>query len=283
MAYTREERERNKILLLATLNYLIEYHSRDMVFDDYSPSKQWYLQDLKQTEIDIEKSRSKQIKRRLEMHTSILRSRNDQVFNKYIKKNTNYEIDLFETFKTAVLPIIKKGRIDDNDVYLVEDFINAYAENIDEQEKIINLNNLQAKRESYLNDLLQDEDVITEKFNLIVQGKKSWTIAEEDYEEYLRESNKNWLLAEAIAPNGTNKLHLQFSGKGEQALTYINISLKGGFGSIYTAIGEKLPIKMYWKDDHNVVVETKSDYKFMNKYKQVSSYGDVVKIEYVEI
>ncbi|MES2447393.1 MAG: hypothetical protein V4546_09440 [Bacteroidota bacterium] len=282
MAFSKEEREINKILLIATLNYLLEYHSQDMVFDDFSPSKQWYLQELKQAELDIKNSRSQRIKRRLDLHTAILRSKFDQGYNKYIKENTSYEVNLFEQFKADVLPIIKKGSINHNDVYLVEYYMKAYSTNPNEQDNIAILKNLQAKREAYLNDLCKNNEVITESYHLIIQGKKSWTVADEDYEQFYKENSKDWLLEEVIAPNGIDKLLIQHSGKGEHALTYIIIELKGGSGSIYGALGEKLPLKTYWRNDNTVVVETKSDYEILNKYNQVSSYGDIVKIEYVE-
>lgn len=282
MAFSKEERERNKSILTATLNYLLEYHAQDIVFDDYSPSKQWYLQELKQAELDIKNSRSLRIKRRIEMHTAILRSRYDQGYNKYIKENTSYEVDLFDKFKADVLPILKKGSIDDNDVYMIENFIKAYAENADEQENIAILKNLQAERKAYLNKLSQSEKLIPKTYHFITKGKKSWNVADEDYKEFHKEINKDWFLEEVVAPNGTDKLLIQHSGKGKHALTYIVIELKGGSGTIYAALGEKLSIKTYWKDDHTVVVETKSDYEILNKYKQVSSYGYVVKIEYIE-
>jgi hypothetical protein len=282
MPFSKEERERSKILLIATLHYLLEYHSQDMVFDDYSPSKQWYLQELKQAELDIKNSRSQQIKRRLDLHTSILRSKFDQGLNKYINEKTNYEIDVFEQFKSDVLPIIKKNKIDDRDVYVVENYLKAYFENADEQDNIAILKNLQIKREAYLNDLAQGEELITKNFHEIIQGKKSWTVADQDYEQFFKGNNKDWLLEEVIAPNGINKLLIQHSGKGEHALTYIVIELKGGSGTIYVALGEKLPIKTYWENDQTVVVETKKNYEILNKYRQVSSYGNIVKIEYLE-
>ncbi|RZK14409.1 MAG: hypothetical protein EOO43_16385, partial [Flavobacterium sp.] len=158
MVFSKEEREHNKSILIAMLNYLLEYHSQDMVFDNYSPSKQWYLQELNQAELDIKNSRSQQIKRRLELHSSILRSKYDQGINKYIQENTNYEIDIFEQFKDDVLPIIEKGSLDGNDAYLVENFMKAYATNQREQENIEILKNLQAKREDYLNNLAQGEE-----------------------------------------------------------------------------------------------------------------------------
>ncbi|TCC93629.1 hypothetical protein EZ428_02340 [Pedobacter frigiditerrae] len=276
MAYTKEEREKNKSILLATLNYLLEYHSGDMVFDDYSPSKDWYLGDIKKTELDIKKYRSKQIKRRLDMHISLLRHHYDQGLNNYIKENTGYNIDIFEEFKINVMPIISKGRIVDNDVYLIENYLKAYGTHPEEQENVDLLKGLLAKRETEISRLKALGGLITIEGYSVVQGKNSWTMNAIDYHKL----SKKWLLCEEIAPNGFCKLSVQISGKGEHALTYVNISLRGGVGGVYGAKGEKLPIKVYWKDDHNVIIETKKEYKSIFRYKQVSSYGELVKIEY---
>jgi len=274
LAYTKEERERNKSILLATFNYLLAYHSQDMVFDDYSPSQQWYLSDLARTERDIKNSRSKQIERRLNMHMSLLRHRYDQGYNAYIKANTGYDIDIFESYKAAVLPIIERGRMGSNDVYLIEKYVKAYEKKSEEQENV----NLLKEMLSKYNGFYRGVGTVTKKFCFVVQGNKSWTVDEEG----MKDLHKAWLLYEETAPNGIDKLRVQFSGKGEHAITYINIVLKGGEGLIYGVYGEKLPIKTYWKDNNTVVVVAKSEYKCLNKYQKVSSYGDVVQIEYVE-
>jgi hypothetical protein len=281
LAYTKEDREKNKSILIATLNYLLQYHAIDMLFDEYSSSKQWYLQELKQTEIDIQQSRSAQLKKRLDRHILMFREKYDRGLNKYIKENTGYDFDVFEQYKADALPIILKGSINDNDVYLVEKYLKAYATVPEEESNVGLLRNLLAKRETYLAESHSGEDVINKTY-LIVQGKKSWTVDEADYQKLRKELDKDWLLAEEFAPNGVDKLQVQFSGKGEHALTDVVITLKGGSGSIYSANGEKLPIKAYWKDNHTVIVETSNKYKHHDKYQQVSSYGEVVKIEYVE-
>jgi len=274
LAYSKEERARNKSILLATFNYLLAYHSQAMVFDDYSPSQQWYLSDLAQTERDIKNSRSKQIERRLNMHISLLRHRYDQGYNAYIKVNTGYDMDIFESYKAAVLPIIERGSIQNNDVYLVKNYLKAYEENPEEQENV----NLLKEMLTKYNGFYRGVGTVTKKFCFVVQGNKSWTVDEEG----MKDLHKDWLLYEETAPNGIAKLRIQFSGKGEHALTYINIALKGGEGAIYTAYGEQLPIKTYWKDNNTVVVVAKSEYKCLDKYQKVSSYGEVVHIEYVE-
>lgn len=173
-----------------------------------------------------------------------------------------------------MLPIIERGRMGSNDVYLIEKYVKAYEKKPEEQANVTLLRAMLAKYRGFFTG----EDAIIKKFCFVVQGNKSWTVEEEG----MKDLHKDWLLYEETAPNGINKLHIQFSGKGEHALTYINIALKGGEGSIYAAYGEKLPIKTYWKDNNTVVVVAKSEYKCLDKFQRVSSYGEVVKIEYVE-
>ena len=278
MTLTKEGRERNKKILLALLNYLLEYHSNDMVFDDFSQSKQWYLGDLKRTEEDIKKYRSKQIKKRLDIHISLLRHRYDLNFNDYIKENTGYDIDIFEEYKTRILPILAKKEIDNNDSYLVENYLKAYRLNPKEKENVAILEGLLVAHKIMIDKMMSLGK--TETFYSIVQGKKSITMNEEEYTVYNKKFNDKWLLSEEISPNGLFKLNVQFNGKGACASTYVVISLIAGTGIVYGVVGEKLPIKAYWGDNNSVIIETKKEYKTSCKYSQVSSYGEVFKIEY---
>ncbi|CAM4267590.1 hypothetical protein SAMN06265348_108277 [Pedobacter westerhofensis] len=262
MALTKEERQKNKTLLLATLNYLLEYHSGDMVFDGYSPSKQWFLHDIRRTETDIKNYRTKAIQRRLEQHIMLLKYKFDLGLNQYIKDNTVYDIDIFEQFKTDVLPVISKRKIEDNDLYLVERYLKAYGANPGEQENVSLLKTLLAKREVEKSKWAELTEQITVTFS--VGGK----------------GGHRWLLSEALAPNGVFKLSVQFSGKEEYALTYVNIALPGGNGGIYIIRGYKLPIKAYWKDNHTVIIETKREYEASCAYQQITSYGEQFNIEY---
>ncbi len=275
MTFSKEERERNKKLLLTTLNYLLEYHSGDMVFDDYSPSKQWYLDELRKTDSDIKNSRSAQIKRRLDMHIGLLKYCYDLGLNSYIKENTGYDIDIFEEFKAAVVPIISKGSIENNDVYPVEKYLRAYETHPDQLGNVRLLKALLAEREAEIIRRRSGETIIIKKAEFFTHANGK-TISPTEHQRFM----DSWLMYEVIAPNGLYKLSIQISGTGEYALTYVNISLHGGTGGVYGAKGKKLPIKAYWKDDDHVIIETKNEYEPFFSYQQVSSYGDVVKIEY---
>jgi hypothetical protein len=73
------------------------------------------------------------------------------------------------------------------------------------------------------------------------------------------------------------------SGKGIHSLTYVVVQLRGGSGSIYSIRGRHPNLKAYWKDDHTIVIEVPQERKDTLRYMQVSSFGHVVNIEYLEI
>lgn len=203
--------------------------------------------------------------------------------NSYIKKNTGYDIDIFEEYKTDVMHVLKKGKIDHNDVYFVENYLKAYDANPDQQKNTTLLKELLTKYENDLAEVLKSAGPVEVIYGMAC-GNKSWQGNEAEYKEKLKEFNKDWLLAEELSPNGIDKLNVQFNGKGENALTYVVILLENaGSGTIYCARGEKLPIKAYWKDNHTVIIETKSTYQYHDKCQQVRSYGEVFKIEYIEV
>jgi len=249
------EREHNKAVLLAVLNYLLKYHSVDMVFDGYSPSKEWFLNEIRQTELDIINYRSKTIKRRLNIHLMQLRNKYDLKVNTYIRESTDYDVDIYAEYKTQALSIILKGHIENNDIYVIERYIKAYGADQQEQERITILNGLLAEYETRFKREVNPDSII--------------------YSEVVNDSTN-----EIISPNGNSRLNVQFNGKGSEALTYVNISLKGGTGAICGFKGERLPIKAYWESEYHVIIECNREYNVLFKYSQVSSYGEIIIIKY---
>ena len=255
MTINKLEREHNKAVLLAVLNYLLKYHSVDMVFDGYSPSEEWFLNEIRQTELDITNYRSKTIKRRLNIHLMLLRNKYDLKVNTYIRENTDYEVDIYAEYKTQALSIILKGHIENNDIYVIERYIKAYGADQQEQERITILNGLLSEYETKFKREVNLDAII--------------------YSEVVNDSAN-----EIISPNGNSSLNVQFNRKGSEALTYVNISLKGGTGAICGFKGERLPIKAYWESDYQVIIECNQEYDVLFKYSQVSSYGETIIIKY---
>lgn len=88
--------------------------------------------------------------------------------------------------------------------------------------------------------------------------------------------------SECNFPDAIRRVIVQTNGKEERALTEVCISMKGGFGCIYCAGGENLPVKAYWKDKNTVIIETRKKYPIFVRHHQVRSREDLVKIEYLE-
>ena len=277
MPFTKQEREKHKSILMATLNYLLEFHSGDMVFDVISYSKMWYLREIKLAESYIKNYRSAQIKKRMDMHIALLRERYDQGLNDYIKAHTSYEIDIFAEYKAYVMPIVARGSllVKDYDPN-IEKYLKAYGTQPEEQAHVSLLKTLLAERQA---ELIRSDiagETITVKGFFIVQGKKEFSVSEEEYKQL----TKRGILSEETAPNGQYKLEVRTNGKGAYASTYVHIKLPGGEGGIYGARGDHLPIKAYWQDNNHIIIETKEEYENSFQYHQVTSYGELLKVEY---
>jgi len=91
------------------------------------------------------------------------------------------------------------------------------------------------------------------------------------------------LYGEAMSPDGLRKLRVEKSGKEENALTYIVINLNHVSGSFFSVRGHHPDIKAYWKDNYNIVVETKKNYNAMQKIERIESRKAIIQIEYLEI
>jgi hypothetical protein len=72
------------------------------------------------------------------------------------------------------------------------------------------------------------------------------------------------------------------SGEGIHCLTYVVIELRGGSGSIYCIRGLHPGLNAYWKDDHTIVIEIPREREEIERRQQVSSFGYVINIEYLE-
>jgi len=276
LAYSKEERERNKLVLLATLNYLIENHIDGIAFDDYNPMKEFYLSEIERTQIDIQKSRSGRIKNRLDRLLENLEFKNVPRFKKYIHTHTGYEIELTDRVKAGVLQMLApdyKGVILVNNI---ENYLAIYGDAPEEQENVAILKEMQAKWQAMRDKLIPYEDVITVSKHIVVTGTKQREYSDEEYQKY----SSKWRMYEKTSPDGLSSLRLEISGSGECALTYVVISLRGGSGVIYSARGERLPINAYWENEHHIVIEMPNEYETFFKYNKVSSYGNTISIEY---
>lgn len=87
----------------------------------------------------------------------------------------------------------------------------------------------------------------------------------------------------SYSPDKTKLLTLKEHGrKGEIGYTQIFIEFEGTGSGVYSVDTIKADIKTYWVTNNQIVIETKKNYKGIQKWNQVQSFGDIVKVQYIE-
>jgi hypothetical protein len=104
------ELEKNRILLLGTLDYHLEFYIGSMVFDQWDPAAEFFLQEKQKTEKDYKELRLEMLQMRLHKLLSRLRDRTDLNFERYIKKLTSYDLNIFKELRGEVASIIQREK-----------------------------------------------------------------------------------------------------------------------------------------------------------------------------
>ncbi len=97
-----------------------------------------------------------------------------------------------------------------------------------------------------------------------------------------KESYTN-IIFKSHSPDKTKLLTLKEHGrKGESGYTQVFIEFEGTGSGVYSVDTINAGIKTYWVNDNQIVIETKKSYKGIQKWNQVQSFGDIVKVQYIE-
>jgi hypothetical protein len=96
-------------------------------------------------------------------------------------------------------------------------------------------------------------------------------------ESYTKIISKNY------SPDKTKLLTLKEHGWiGEGGYTQVLIEFKSTGSGVYAIDTIGVDIKTYWLDNNQIVIETKKAYKGEQRWNQVQSFGDIVKVRYIE-
>lgn len=228
------ELDKYRILLQTMLDYHLEHYIGSMVFDQWDPSAEHYLQQKQQAEKDFQDRRLDKLQQVFGRLVESLSNRRDTNFERHLKEKTGYDIGSIEDWRknTAAIDV----RNENGGMPIPECTIIV--------------------------------EVDTRGIPLVKVS---------DMEQYF--STKP---AEFNFPDCIRRVMVRSNGTGKSALTEVSIVLKGGSGCIYCVAGENLPIKAFWKDKNTVVIETKNEYDVSIRHDRVSSFDDIIKIEYVE-
>lgn len=185
----------------------------------------------------------------------------DISFNNYIKQKTGYDIDIFADARKRADEILKQNKItNDQEMRDAIAMQNVYSKNANDQQKSVALDKL-------------IQEYRSKKFEEL----KRQTAAQK-HSFYSKD------IAIVKSPDGKFSLRLNEFGADEANAStsiYLNIEGRGGVG-IYGVKGTNLTIKVEWKDNHTVVIETQKDYQSNMQLHQVQNKDDLIKIEYVE-
>ncbi|HMK17806.1 MAG TPA: hypothetical protein VK492_06405 [Chitinophagaceae bacterium] len=191
------------------------------------------------------------------------RETGDLSFGNYVKEKTGYEIDIFGGFTKRIDKIIERKRIKTENEYrdVLSIIDNLCQQSPVDQDKIDVLNNL----------LIDFDDRIsgtkTPKSNRKSLAPKKYFTNQ---------------LSENLSPDNRRKLTLTEHGDESYASTQVMIQFEESGSGVYAANGINLGIKTYWKDNNTIVIETKKSYLSLQKWEQVQSFQDIVKVEYIE-
>jgi hypothetical protein len=140
----KSELQRHRVILLATIDYIIEkIASENLTSDDFEVIAGYYRRQKQQVEKHFELGRLYNLQQQLNKLTEFPTRGCDLTFNEYIKKKTGYNIDIFDNLRIRVKEIIMQNQIKNkkqfNDIVII---LNVYKQQSVDQEKLDILKNL---------------------------------------------------------------------------------------------------------------------------------------------
>jgi hypothetical protein len=280
------ELDRYRVLLNATLDYLIEHYTGQMVLDESDYALDHYVQERNQSEKYYKERRLDRLKTKLNRLTDILSHSRDLGFRKYLEDKTGYTVDLFEDIRSRVNERLKgteatlfnpssdiEFMISLSETYpdepfdkkVLEALLKKIMESMPPPLKLLS-------RAEYL-ELVNSGD--SEKLTY-VNGKR---VTDDAYEKLMKTLG---LRQKALSPNSLNYVELYSTGKIDCELTYVIIGLSSGSGTIYLTKGDTLPMNIYWEDDHTVIIETSQNYEVYEQFHKVTTKDTVIHVKYIE-
>jgi len=260
----QKELKRNRDILIAALDYSIDrFRTANLRFGEYDPIA--HFEQLKQqTEEHYRQGRLTRLKQWLRDMTEEPRETIDLSFGRYIKEKTGHDIDIFGNFQKRIDKIIERKRIKTENEY--RDVL-AMVDNLCQRTPV------DEHKIDILNNLLIDFD---DKISRTKTPKTKRKLSTKN--SYFTNQ-----LSTVYSPDNKRKLTITESGDEKSAATQIFIEFENGGGAgVYATNGISLGIRTYWKDNNTIIIETRKDYLTLQKWEQVQSFDDIVKVEYIE-
>jgi hypothetical protein len=90
-------------------------------------------------------------------------------------------------------------------------------------------------------------------------------------------------LQKEYSPDNSKNVEVYEAGLDSvECSTQVIVNFKNNGSGVYSVQGNNKGIKVYWKDNSTIVIETFKNYNTTQKLSEIQSFGEVVKVEYVE-
>ena len=269
--------EKYKNLTLATLDYLIEHHTGEIVLDGIDPIRQSFELQKVQAEKYASQGKLTNLRKQFDRLIPMLQSRTDLNFTRYIKERTGYDVDIYAELREVAAGILSRGLIqNDSESQSVNILLQLLAKTNEnpQQEKLF---------EAYRIDYVKRRSVSgkrDESRTISFAEKDGLTI--ETVEIIIGPKPKHYKHKMMSSPDSEKTLTIDEWSDGRQASTSVTIAFRTASAGIYQVEGIHPEIDACWQDNNTVVVKTSKEYTVQVQHRQICSFTDVVNIEYAE-
>jgi hypothetical protein len=272
------ELQRNREILLATIDYFILKHGDSFVLDNQSHKREYYEQQKAQVDKYYKQRRLDKLQQKLASLTKSIENSIDLTFSTYIKKRTGYDIDIFDKLKKRVDQILTKNKIEnskeENDIGTMLHYLIDTSSSAEEVEKLkallINYHGKNREKQNGYSEVIsrvEKDGIVTEKISFSTGPKP-----------------KHFNEVEAISPDGKRKLFIVQWSDGTHASTSVTLQFaNGASGAIYSTNGIQPDIVAFWSDNSTISIRTKKAYDIEPRHMEVRSFDDCITLQYVDI
>lgn len=285
---TREEKQselqRHRDILLATIDYLLDQFGGRFVVDQIDWTAEFYQQQKIQTLKNYKQRRLDRLQQRLRSLTKVLQHSVDLNFATYIKEKTVFEIDIFEDLRKRVDPILLRNEIlNQQELNDISTMLHYCRQGLADSEMADKLKVLLSNYFKQKNDTAESTAPRKRKsgYTEVVRTVEN-DIERIQVTESTGPKPKHREEQVIVSPDGKRRLRVTQLGYTKYGSTCIVLEFPTGSGGIYGTNSVRPDIKAFWKDNHTIVIETKKEYEMGTLHRTVSSYDDVIAIEYVE-
>ncbi len=238
----QKELRRLRDIILASIDYSLEKSANIMKIDGKAPGESRYQKLKQNTEKYFKQNQLDKLKQTLSKALEDPLARGDSGFDNYIQEKTGHEISIFQIFQERVDKIIKQNKI---------------------------------KNEEEFHDVARMINVL---HNLCSDFNKRRSKTKHFKDDYVPEE-----LSHIKSPNEKFRLIIYENERnGEYGTTTVFVRSENAQAGLYDFRGVKLNIRAYWKDDNTIVIESKKEYKFLSRHKQIQFANDVIDVNLIE-